>query len=59
MTGDKEPSRAARIGALTDHQRHLLLSCLCGYAPQAVDAALDVLGYAGPAAAQSTEARDG
>lgn len=48
---DEKDRRAARIGALTGHQLDMLLSWLCGYVPHVVDAALDELGYGGPAAA--------
>ena len=51
--------RAGFEAALTGHQRHVLLEYLSGWVPQAVDAALDELGYGGQAAAQDTEARDG
>ena len=56
--------RHARIDALTDHQRRVLLAYLCGYAPEAVDGALDGLAGDWPCAremhpaAQVTEAND-
>ena len=47
MTGDaggENDRRHARLDALSDHQRAVLLAYLCGVAPEDVDAALGFVG---------------
>lgn len=39
---ETQDRRHARLDALSDHQRAVMLAYLCGIAPEDVDAALDI-----------------